>query len=80
MSANSLLNGSTPSVIPNVPSTNPLYNPSIPVMGDQSVRSLRNINISYYYNLTDSNYILKSNLTKEQRKYLFKFEDSNSFL
>ena len=45
MSANSLLNGSTPSVIPNVPSTNPLYNPSIPVMGDQSVRSLRNINM-----------------------------------
>ena len=38
--------------------------------------SLRNINLLYYYNLIDSNYILNTNLTKEQRKYLFKFEDS----
>ena len=38
--------------------------------------SLRNINLLYYYNLIDSNYILKPNLTKEQRNYLFKFEDS----
>ena len=38
--------------------------------------NLKNINLSYYYNLIDSNYILKSNLTKEQRKYLFKVEDS----
>ena len=43
MSANSLLGGVTPNVIPNLPSTNPLYNPSIPVMGDQTVKSLRNI-------------------------------------
>ena len=38
--------------------------------------NLKNINLLYYYNLRDSNYILKLNLTKEQRKYLFKFEDS----
>ena len=38
--------------------------------------SLRNINLLYYYNLIDSNYILKTNLTNEQRKYLFKYEDS----
>lgn len=38
--------------------------------------NLKNINLLYYYNLIDSNYILKLNLTKEQRKYLFKFEDS----
>ena len=38
--------------------------------------NLKNINLSYYYNLIDSNYILKSNLTKEQCKFLFKFEDS----
>ena len=38
--------------------------------------SLKNINLLYYYNIIDSIYILKSNLTKVQRKYLFKFEDS----
>ena len=38
--------------------------------------SLKNINLLYYYNIIDSIYILKLNLTKEQRKYLFKFEDS----
>ena len=38
--------------------------------------SLRNINLLYYYNLINSNYILKTNLTNEQRKTLFLFEDS----
>ena len=38
--------------------------------------NLKNINLLYYYNLIDSNYILKLNLTQQQRKYLFKFEDS----
>ena len=38
--------------------------------------SLRNINLLYYYDLINSNYILKTNLTNEQRKTLFLFEDS----
>ena len=38
--------------------------------------SLRNINLLHYYNLINSNYILKTNLTNEQRKTLFLFEDS----
>jgi hypothetical protein len=38
--------------------------------------SLRNINLLYYYNLINSNYTLKTNLTNEQRKTLFLFEDS----
>jgi len=38
--------------------------------------SLRNINLLYYYNLINSNYILKTNLTNEQRITLFLFEDS----
>ena len=38
--------------------------------------SLININLLYYYNLINSNYILKTNLTNEQRKTLFLFEDS----
>ena len=38
--------------------------------------NLKNINLSYYYNLIDSNYILKSNLTNDQRKTMFLFEDS----
>ena len=38
--------------------------------------SLKNINLLYYYNIIDSIYILKSNLTKEQRKDLYIFEDS----
>lgn len=54
MSANSLLNGVTPNVIPNIPSTNPLYNPSIPVMGDQSVKTLRNINMKDRFYLDNS--------------------------
>lgn len=43
-SANSLLNMSSSNVVPNIQSTNPLYNPSIPVIGDSNnVRNLRNI-------------------------------------
>jgi hypothetical protein len=38
--------------------------------------SLRNINLLHYYNLINSNYILKTKLTNEQRKTLFLFEDS----
>jgi hypothetical protein len=43
-SANSLLNTSSSNVVPNIQSTNPLYNPAIPVIGDSNnVRNLRNI-------------------------------------
>jgi hypothetical protein len=43
-SANSLLNMSSSNVVPNIQSTNPLYNPAIPVIGDSNnVRNLRNI-------------------------------------
>jgi len=43
-SANSLLNMSSSNVVPNIQSTNPLYNPSIPVIGDSNnVKNLRNI-------------------------------------
>jgi hypothetical protein len=38
--------------------------------------SLGNINLLYYYNLINSNYILKTNLTNKQLKTLFLFEDS----
>ncbi len=56
MSAYSLLNGTT-NVIPNIQSSNPLYNPSVPVIGDQNVRSIRNINMKdrfYLDNAIDS--------------------------
>jgi hypothetical protein len=45
MSAYSLLNGTTANVIPNIQSNSSLYNPSIPVIGDQNIRSIRNINM-----------------------------------
>jgi hypothetical protein len=37
---------------------------------------LKKTNLFNYYNLVNSNYVLKSNLTNEQRKTLFLFEDS----
>ena len=45
MSAYSLLNGTTANVIPNIQSNSSLYNPSVPVIGDQNIRSIRNINM-----------------------------------
>jgi hypothetical protein len=37
---------------------------------------LKKINLSNYYNLVNSNYVLKPNLTKLERFTLFKYEDS----
>jgi hypothetical protein len=37
---------------------------------------LSKINLSNYYNLVNSNYVLKPNLSKQERISLFKYEDS----
>ena len=37
---------------------------------------LKKTNLLSYYNLVDSNYVLKPNLTKQERITLFKYEDS----
>lgn len=50
-SARSLLNLSNQNVAPNVTSTNPLYNPEIPVINDINIRELRNIKFKDRYYL-----------------------------